>query len=122
MRDQQDESLRDRLPEFGVAVARAADGTLWVSPAGELDLHSVPEFLAMMRRVLAEEASVLLDLRRLDFIDSQGLGALVQCSKLAVECDLRLAGGSPAFERLADITGLRHVLRIVDLPEYEPPV
>lgn len=109
------------MAEFGIAVARAADGTLWVSPAGELDLHTVPEFLAVLRRVLSEEPSVLLDLRRLTFIDSQGLGALVQCAKLAGDCDFRLAGGNAAFGRLAEITGLHHILRLVELPDYEPP-
>ena len=120
MRDQR-EAIAGRTAEFGIAVARAADGTLWVSPAGELDLHTVPEFLNVLRRVLAEERSVLLDLRRMTFIDSQGLGAFVGCAKIAGDCDFRLAGGSPAFERLAEITGLRHVLQLVDLPDYEPP-
>src|SRR5581483_8910297 len=115
------DDLAERGTEFGIATARAADGTLWVSPAGELDLHTVPEFLRVLRRVLGEERSVLLDMRRLTFVDSQGLGALVECARVAGVCDFRVAGGNRAFERLAEITGLGHVLRMVDLPGYEPP-
>ncbi len=55
--------------------ALSADGHTIVAAAGEIDIATVGEFSAVLREHLAA-GPVLLDLRRLTFMDSSGVRAL----------------------------------------------
>jgi anti-sigma B factor antagonist len=86
---------------------------------GELDLAGVP----LLQEVLEREeksgtARALIDLGRLDFVDSTGLRALLQAKRHADDDDgLKVAMSPPTGEvaRLLELTGLRAVLPF--LPE-----
>jgi anti-sigma B factor antagonist len=99
----------------GLAVREhtAEDGSRVLVPAGELDIASVDLLNAAVERACGDGArSVTLDLRELSFIDSTGLAAIVLASRL---CDtngleLLLIPGSPATQRLFEMTGLIDVL------------
>jgi anti-anti-sigma factor len=91
-----------------------ADGSVVVRVDGEVDIAVVENLQAVVRPCLAEGSAVELDLSGLEFIDSSGLGALVQ---LRVEADrkgakLRLRDLPPSTSRLFDITGLATVFDI----------
>ena len=87
---------------------------------GELDLATAPQLNAEFERIGALEGIELaiVDLRRLAFLDSTGLEAIMKC-------DARLRAKGPEFvvvrgpravERLFDVMQLDQKLRIVDDP------
>ena len=60
--------------------------------AGELEMASVDRVDAELRRLESEEVStIVVDLRRLDFMDSAGVRMIVQADRRAREAGRRLA-------------------------------
>jgi anti-sigma B factor antagonist len=87
---------------------------------GELDLSTVDVLRESLRRDEARAATVVLDLRQLQFIDSSGLSLLVSEQQRAREDGFRFAiavGGAPAVQRLFELTGLQGTLTLVEDPE-----
>jgi anti-anti-sigma factor len=104
-------------PELHIT-ALSADGVTVVAVAGEIDIATAGEFTAALREQLAA-APVLLDLRRLTFMDSSGVRALD-----AVLGDVAREGW--AFEIRSDMhANVRQVLRLTGmldaLPLRDPP-
>ena len=62
---------------------------------------------------------ILLDFRRLAFMDSTGLHLLVKAQQRAEEAGRRLAltRGGEQVQRLLDLTGVADLVRIVESPE-----
>ena len=91
-----------------------------VAVSGELDLASGPELEAELDQLTGPDLQlVVIDLRRLDFMDSTGLSILVRAhQRLAGEgCEMGLVKGSQQVQRLLDLTGVAERLRLVDAPE-----
>lgn len=87
---------------------------------GELDLSTVDVLRETLRSAEARAATVVLDLRQLEFIDSSGLSLVVSEQQRANEDGFRFAiavGGAPAVERLFELTGLRGTLTLVEDPD-----
>ena len=87
---------------------------------GELDLASGLVLEDELARVFASRVElVVLDLRKLEFMDSTGLSILVKANQRAVDEGRRfgLARGSPQVQRLLDLTGVAERLALVDTPE-----
>jgi anti-anti-sigma factor len=63
-------------PHLELAKQGTADGELVVALDGKLTLETVHEFLKKMRPESAQ--AMILDMSRVEFIDSAGVGALVQ--------------------------------------------
>ena len=89
-----------------------------VIPVDELDAGNAPEFKRDIGPVLLANTKLVLDLSRLRFVDSSGLGAILSCLRQlsAKDGDLKLCGLSKqvraAFElvrmhRVFDIAGTR---------------
>jgi anti-anti-sigma factor len=101
----------------GFEIAQIEDGgdhTLRLS--GEFDMAAVPTFEAAVAALHADGTrSVTIDLSALDFIDSTGLAAIVHLSGVCVRhgYDFFLMPGSPAVQRLFELTGLDGVLPFV---------
>jgi len=94
--------------------------TAVIAVAGELDLASGPELEAELERISGPETQLLVvDLRRLEFMDSTGLSILVRAhQRLAEEgCEMGLVRGSSQVQRLLDLTGVAERLTLVDEPE-----
>jgi anti-anti-sigma factor len=105
--------------DFQVVVRRAGAAEL-IEVRGELDLASGPRLEAELAKVsVANTKLVVLDLRRLEFMDSTGLSIIVRAhQRLAGEgCELSLVRGSPQVQRLLDLTGVAERLRLVAAPE-----
>jgi anti-sigma B factor antagonist len=96
---------------------------------GEFDLSCEQPFQTELRRILAGEvATVIVDLRGLDFIDSTGLRMLLSLDNLAREdgFDFTVFSGNGAVRRVLRETGLDGVLPLIDpsgvVPATDAPV
>jgi anti-sigma B factor antagonist len=98
------------------------DGGIELTLVGELDLASLHMLEQELERVAPTEKRLILDLRRLQFIDSSGLHALLRADRrlTAAGGQLTIVRGPRAVERLFRLTGLDTRLRIVDQDEIDP--
>jgi anti-sigma B factor antagonist len=99
---------------------RTEDGVAVVTPRGELDVAGTPA----LEDALAEAAEtpavagVVVDLSKLDFMDSSGLRAVVLADRRLREQGLRFAlvrGGEPVH-RVFELTRMTERLPWVDAP------
>ena len=111
-------------PDFGIVQAKHANGVRMVRPDGELDIATAPQLRAFVEAVWAEGVDeVFLDLSRLEFIDSRGLGVLVDLERIAKRNNrkITMGGASPSVARLFEISGVANILQLADVPAYEAP-
>ncbi len=99
-------------PRFGLEALPDRD-SVTLRVIGELDVATVPE----LRRAVAELwqsgcTDAAIDVRRIEFIDSTGLAALLWLCHVAQADGRRLAitGSCPSLERLIGVCGLDHAL------------
>lgn len=86
---------------------------------GEVDIAVVEGLLAEAERSMdASRSRLEVDLHDVTFIDSSGLGALVQIQRNASERGISvvLTRPSDATRRLLELSGLDHVFTIAPLP------
>ena len=98
-----------------------AETTTLIAPVGDVDVYTSPQLREHLLAVAeAEPQELLVDLRRVDFIDSTGLGVLVIAlkrqnahgGKFGIVCD------SPTVLKTLSLTGLDKVFSVhADLPE-----
>jgi anti-sigma B factor antagonist len=106
-----------------VGVRNHAD-TAVVHLDGELDLASVPLLETELERAeVAGAATIVLDLRELQFVDSAGLRMIVSAHAQARERgqEFAVTRGPEQVQRLLAITGIGEHLRIIDAPEEMTP-
>jgi anti-anti-sigma factor len=87
---------------------------------GELDLASVPLLESELEGATQDDpATIVLDLRGLEFIDSTGLRAILLLDKRSTErgATLALVRGSPQVQRLMTMTRVDEHLKIIATPE-----
>jgi anti-anti-sigma factor len=87
-----------------------------LTPVGELDIATVAMLEAEFDAACTEddgETIIVLDLRRLEFIDSTGIHLLLRMAQRCTDDQLRVIGGSPVVERLLEITGIGDSLPII---------
>lgn len=93
----------------GCAVGLSAEGgTYVVSLAGDLDTDTLPSCRASLLGALHTDPNALvIDLRDLRFMDSSGLGLLVEIRRQALDRGVPLALRSPrqAVRTLLEVTG-----------------
>jgi anti-anti-sigma factor len=95
------------------------DGQTRLALAGELDIASTPQLEEGLAEAEAAEPAVLvLDLRKVEFIDSTGLRAVIAADERARNAGRRLVvvRGTAAVERVFSVTQLDQRLEIVDDP------
>jgi anti-anti-sigma factor len=104
------------LSQFGLEVSSEDRATLIVI-SGELDLASGPELQAELGRLRqSAPAQLIVDLRRLDFMDSTGLCILVKAHQDAVEDgrEFGLIRGTQQVQRLLELTGVAERMPMAD--------
>ena len=88
----------------------AEDGTATVIVQGEIDFSNADELADSVREVVADKSptTVRIDLRRASFIDSTGLGALIEGYQAATEAQTGfvVVNPTPSFRRVLMVTGL----------------
>jgi anti-sigma B factor antagonist len=100
--------------DFTVSVRRAATEAV-VTVTGEIDVSTVVQLSDAVDHLLVDAPPrIVLDLARVTFCDSQGLGTLVALSHKArmVQSVLVLTNVADFMLRVLDITGLRAALLI----------
>ena len=95
------------------------DGCLVFHFTGQLDAYSEKQFTAYVADVLqASSLPAVIDLSKIDFLDSSGLGALVQLAKQCTDSkrSFQLVGNSRVTQtvKLVRLEGFLHL--VDDLP------
>jgi anti-sigma B factor antagonist len=87
---------------------------LVIGVRGEVDVHSAPQLRdRLLSAIDGGHESIIVDLSKLDFIDSTGLGALVAGRNHAADATtLRIVCSSERLLKLFRITGLHEVFAI----------
>jgi anti-sigma B factor antagonist len=98
------------------------DGTqaVVIGVTGELDLASSPALEQELERGAASKAEiVVVDLRKLEFMDSTGLSVLVRAHQRATENGQRfgVVKGPQQVQRLLSLTGVADRLTLADSPD-----
>ena len=102
-------------PDLNISAERSPTEAV-VTLAGEIDMSTVQRLSKVVTELLATEPPprIVLDLDKVTFCDSQGLGTLVVLSRkatMAQSC-LILVNVGDFLLRVLDITGLRGALMI----------
>lgn len=93
---------------------RAGESSATLDLAGELDISTAEQLKQAVSRLLDEGGAreLTVDLRRLIFIDSSGLAAMLfastQCERF--ECRLSVVPGPPSVQSVFELTGLHELL------------
>ena len=92
---------------LNIDVVSAGEGPILLRISGDLDLRSSESFRIGLERALERGRPVVVDLAGVDFLDSSGLGALLDArrrsTRLGVE--LRVAGHHGSVARMLRRTG-----------------
>jgi anti-sigma B factor antagonist len=98
--------------------ARAADGTVTVTVHGEIDFSNREQVTQGLRDAVARWSPEVLrvDLTHATFIDSTGLGALIEGYRVTLEADCRFVVVNPSagFRRVLTVTGLCELFGLAD--------
>jgi anti-sigma B factor antagonist len=103
------------VPERRLALQDAISaGRHVLKLSGELDVATAPDLQAAVVRICSSRTRIVtLDLRKLAFMDSSGLAAIIAASKLCrnLAYEFRLIPGPPAVQRVFELTGVLDRLR-----------
>jgi len=90
-----------------------------IAVEGELEVYSLPEFSRLAESYLGGPARLVLDMERLEYIDSSGLGFLVTLhERLQRQSQsLRVVNLQPHVARVFRITRLDQILDICAVAE-----
>jgi anti-anti-sigma factor len=84
-----------------------------ISLSGEIDMSSAPVLLEALLIALADGRPVTVDMRRVTFIDSSGLNAIVSSAAESSSRDpLILKDPSAAVRRVLDLFGMEQMPQI----------
>ncbi len=92
-------------------------GHTLVELSGEIDLAVVPDLVTEFEYATVQLSPfVVVDLNRVEFIDSSGLGALVMARRKATELggDVVLAGADAQMRELLTLTNLSELFTVRD--------
>src|SRR5439155_15698959 len=87
--------------------------------AEQLDVSNADDFRHEMDSVLRDFRKVVLDVGRVQFVDSRGCGAILSCLKSVTESggDLKLCHVTPAARTVFDLIRLHRICEILDTKE-----
>ena len=99
-----------------IPLDKIGDVAVVIVPVEELDAGRTDEFKRDMAPVLEANAKVVLDLSRLSFIDSSGLGSFLSCLRKlnAKGGDLKLYGMSQRVRMAFELVRMHRIFNIYD--------
>ncbi|MDI6100598.1 STAS domain-containing protein [Actinoplanes sp. NEAU-A12] len=104
--------------ESSIRTALADDGTVTVTVVGEIDYSNSSEVARGMDDAVTawSPPAVAVDLRDATFIDSTGLGALIEGYRAATArgIDFRVVNPSDTFRRVLTVTGLCGLFGLIE--------
>ena len=89
-----------------------------VTPVGELDVYTVPLFRKVVLKLEGDRRhDLILDLTRLTFIDSSGIGSLIEIYQKVqtVEGELAYVIDNPRILKILRLVELNKVLRVFSI-------
>jgi anti-anti-sigma factor len=96
--------------ESSIQRTLAENGTATVAVRGEIDYANCDELASAVRDAVAEWSPTVVhvDLQGATFMDSTGLGALIEGYRATTDAEARFVVINPshAFRRVLDVTGL----------------
>ncbi len=111
------------MASFAARAEPAADGTLRVLVAGELDMATADPLLRVLVDAMRVDhaCQVVVDLSEVSFLDATGIGVLLSAHSAALErgCRLRVLGAGGMVRKVLEITGVQEVLRTKADDEYD---
>lgn len=87
---------------------------------GEVDIYTVDEFRAAIEDLIARGGDkILLDLTEMDYIDSTGIGVLIELRKKSMEKNQGtvLYGARKNVVKLLDLTGISQIFEMAEKEE-----
>jgi anti-sigma B factor antagonist len=93
--------------------------TAWVRPVGELDLDTAPQLEETLATVRADDhPRLVLDLRRLTFMDSTGLRLVIRWDAAARQdgFEFAIVPGPDVVQRVIRLTGMDDQLNVTEPP------
>jgi anti-sigma B factor antagonist len=95
------------------------EATTVVALAGEVDLQHSPKLRKVLMELMFEQCDVLVDMARVDYIDSSGIASLVEAYQMARKNGTRfvLVSVSEAARRVLQLARLDRVFTIADSTE-----
>ena len=102
-----------------LAVDKVGEVAVVAVTVDELDAGNVGEFKRDIAPVLEANTSLVLDLSRLRFVDSSGLGAFISCLRKlnAKGGDLKLSGMSKQVRAVFELVRMHRVFDILGTKE-----
>jgi anti-sigma B factor antagonist len=102
-----------------LAVEKIGDVAFCVVPVEELDAGNAGEFKREIASLLEANTKLVLDLTRLRFVDSSGLGAFISCLRKlnAKGGDLKLTGMSKQVRAVFELVRMHRVFDILATKE-----
>ena len=102
-----------------IAVEKAGDVAVAAVPVDELDASNAGEFKRDIAPLLEANSRLVLDLSRLRFVDSSGLGAFISCLRKlnAKGGDLKLSGMSKQVRAVFELVRMHRVFDILGTKE-----
>lgn len=97
-------------------VERIGDVTVVGVNVAELDANVADDFRQELAPVLKDCRKLVLDLHRVQFVDSRGCGAIISCLKQlsAVDGDLKLCQVSQPVRMVFELIRMQRICEIVD--------
>ena len=94
-----------------IETRRVDTGEMMVTVIGEFDMATTPQ---VQKAISRYKSRVVLDLRKVEFMDSTGIRMLIQEKKrlVAAGADLRLLITSPFLRRLVELAGVHDMFQI----------
>jgi anti-sigma B factor antagonist len=102
-----------------IAVDRVENVAVVAVPVDELDASNSADFKRDIAPVLEANTKLVLDLSRLRFVDSSGLGAMLSCLRQlsAKSGDLKLCGMSKHVRALFELVRMHRIFDIYGTKE-----
>lgn len=109
--------------EASIQRTLADDGTATIHVRGEIDFANCDELAQCVREALVawSPPTLRVDVRGAAFIDSTGLGALIEGYKASLTAGTRFIVVNPThvFRRILDVTGLSDLFGLTTAGEVE---
>jgi anti-anti-sigma factor len=112
---------RCAAPTF-VCTSKTGSSAAWIQAAGELDFAASLELGRTLREARLSARLLVLDLRELTFIDSSGVGVILDAARRAQRAGgrLMLVRGPVPVDRVLALTGISSEVLMFDLDPGEP--
>ena len=97
-----------------ISIDKVGEVAVAAIPVDELDASNAGEFKRDIAPVLQDNTKLVLDLSKLNFVDSSGLGAMLSCLRQvsAKSGDLKLCGMSKQVRALFELVRMHRIFDI----------